>query len=44
LKESIVNESAAVYKRYPLLSSLGYCNDNSAVAEYISLIDTKKGV
>lgn len=44
LKESLVNESAAVYKRYPLLSSLGYCNDNSAIAEYISLIDTKKGI
>jgi hypothetical protein len=44
LKESIVNECAAVYSRYPLLSSLGYCSDNSAIAEYISLIDTKKGV
>lgn len=44
LKESLVNESAAVYKRYPLLSSLGYCNDSSAIAEYISMIDQKKGI
>jgi len=44
LKKSLVSESTAIYSRYPLLSSLGGCNNSHAIAEYISMIDQKKGV
>jgi hypothetical protein len=44
LKKSLVSESTAIYSRYPLMSSLSGCNNNSAIAEYISMIDQKKGV
>ena len=45
LETAIENECAAVLARYPLLSGLEtYRMNNLAVAEYINLIDTKKGV
>jgi hypothetical protein len=45
LEQTIENECAAVLERYPLLSGLEtYRMNNLAVAEYINLIDTKKGV
>jgi hypothetical protein len=45
LETTIENECAAVLARYPLLSGLETYRLNSlAVAEYINLIDTKKGV
>jgi hypothetical protein len=45
LETAIENECAAVLDRYPLLSGLETYRMNSlAVAEYINLIDTKKGV
>lgn len=45
LETTIENECAAVLSRYPLLSGLETYRLNSlAVAEYINLIDTKKGV
>lgn len=44
LRTNLVSESTAVYARYPLLSSLNHCNNHVAVAEYINLIDTQKGV
>jgi len=44
LKTSLVSESTAIYSRYPLLSSLSGCNNSHAIAEYISMIDQKKGV
>jgi hypothetical protein len=42
--ESYVNECKAVYARYPLLENLRYRDRSDAIAEYINLIDTKKGV
>ena len=44
IKNSIVDECAAVYDRYPLLRSLYNCKNPLAVAEYINLIDASKGV
>jgi hypothetical protein len=45
LETTIENECAAVLERYPLLSGLEtYRMNGPAVAEYINLIDTKKGV
>jgi hypothetical protein len=45
IETTIENECAAVLARYPLLSGLEiYRLNNLAVAEYINLIDTKKGV
>ena len=45
LETAIENECAAVLARYPLLSGLETYRMNSlAVAEYINLIDAKKGV
>jgi len=43
--QSIKDEVAAIRDRYPLLSSLrDYDINASAVAEYINLIDTQKGI
>ncbi len=45
IEEAVENECAAVLNRYPLLSGLEtYRMNNLAVAEYINLIDAKKGV
>jgi hypothetical protein len=45
LEETIENDCAAVLTRYPLLSGLEtYRMNNLAVAEYINLIDAKKGI
>ncbi len=44
IKNSLVKESTAVYNRYPLLGSLDHCKAHGAIAEYINMIDTKKGV
>jgi hypothetical protein len=45
LETTIESECAAVLERYPLLSGLEtYRMNNLAVAEYINLIDMKKGV
>jgi hypothetical protein len=45
LIKKFVDENAAIYERYPLLSSLdSYRLNSQAVAEYVNLIDTKKGV
>jgi hypothetical protein len=44
LKVDIEVETAKVYNRYPLLRSLTHCIDNSAIAEYINLIDNSKGI
>ncbi len=45
IETTIESECAAVLNRYPLLSGLETYRMNSlAVAEYINLIDTKKGV
>ena len=43
LRQSLLDESAAIYARYPLLSSLHNCNNYLAIAEYINLVDEKKG-
>jgi hypothetical protein len=43
LRQELLDESTAVYARYPLLSSLNNCNNHLAIAEYINLIDAKKG-
>jgi hypothetical protein len=42
--EAIVKDSADVYARYPLLKDLGHRCTSSDTAEYINLIDEKKGV
>ena len=43
--EQLKAEMAAVRNRYPLLSSIrDWDINNSAVAEYINLIDTSKGI
>lgn len=42
--ESYVNECKAVYARYPLLENIRYRDRSDAIAEYINLIDAKKGV
>jgi hypothetical protein len=45
LETTIENDCAAVLTRYPLLSGLEtYRMNNLAIAEYINLIDAKKGV
>ena len=44
LRQSLLDESAAIYARYPLLSSLHNCNNFIAVADYINLVDEKKGI
>ena len=44
LRQTLLDESAAVYARYPLLRSLNNCGDLLAIAEYINLIDEKKGI
>jgi hypothetical protein len=45
IEDAVENECAAVLNRYPLLSGLETYRMNSlAVAEYINLIDAKKGV
>jgi hypothetical protein len=45
LETTIENDCAAVLTRYPLLSGLEtYRMNNLAVAEYINLIDAKKGI
>ena len=42
--EAITKESADVYDRYPLIKEVGWRVDATAVAEYINLIDEKKGI
>ena len=44
LQEAIIKESRDVYERYPLLNSLNSSSYSEAVAEYINLIDEKKGI
>jgi hypothetical protein len=44
LIDKYTSEVNDVKNRYPLLKSLGYSVDKNAVAEYINLIDSSKGV
>jgi hypothetical protein len=44
LTKKFVDECEAVYNRYPLFSSLDSRTKASDIAEYINLIDTKKGI
>ncbi|CAB4126029.1 hypothetical protein UFOVP181_209 [uncultured Caudovirales phage] len=44
LQESIVSENKELIERYPLLNSLTHCGNSEAIAEYINLIDEKKGI
>ncbi len=44
LSEKVIGECKAVYDRYPLLENVRYRDRSDAIAEYINLIDAKKGV
>jgi hypothetical protein len=46
ISEAIIQEHKMVYERYPLLKKFGYVtrDDIKDIAEYINLIDEKKGV
>lgn len=46
ISEAVIQEHKLVYERYPLLRHFSYVNSDTAkeIAEYINLIDEKKGV
>ena len=44
VKAEVNLDCTNVFDCYPLLKSLGNCNNSVAIAEYINLIDTKKGI
>ena len=45
LQEMLIKESKEIFDRYPLLKTVShYLGDSEAIAEYINLIDEKKGI